>query len=506
MTGELAARALSRRYGNTLALDGVDATIRRGEVHGLMGHNGAGKSTLLRLLTGADRPDSGAITIDGSEVRLARPADAHAAGIIAVYQELSLIENLTVSENLFLAGELTTAGRLDRAAMNRVADDLLAKYRIDATATTVLRDLPVASRQLIEVASALRRNVKYLLLDEPTTALSPTQIEELLQQLKRIATEENVGVVLVDHRLDEVFSVADRITALTDGRVLLSGSTAQVTRADVERAIIGHESEPTARAARSAAPASTGETLLSVRDIRSARLRGVSLEASAGRVLGIYGLVGSGRSRVLRAIFGEERLSGGEMVLGGHPYAPASPADAIRSGIAFVSEERKSDGFIPEFHPRENVTLPVLDRFQSAGILRLGRARAAAEEALGRVRIHGDLQQPIARLSGGNQQKVLLSRAMLQSPRVLLLDEPTKGIDIGTKAEIHDLIRELAHGGDRAVVLVSTEEEELLGVADDILVIRNGRSAGRLHRAEDLTVAELRRLALESPEAALAGV
>lgn len=494
----LTAIDLTRRYGDTLALDHASLTIRPGEVHGLMGHNGAGKSTLLKMLTGADRPDSGRITVDGHIVSLTRPSDAHDAGIVGVYQELSLINNLTVAENLFLGHEKVRGAALDRRSMRDTANELLERYAIEADADSVVGTLPVASRQMIEVASAIRRRARYLLLDEPTTALGPKQVEQLFDRLRAIALADDVGIVLVDHRLDEVYAVAQRITAMTDGRVVLSGAVGEIPRPELEKALIGDrnpDAVPAARRERSAA-ARHGQIVLSCRELRTERLKGVDLEVRAGEVLGLYGLVGSGRTRTLRAIFGLERVQSGVLELAGSGYVPGSPSGAIRRRIAFISEERKHDGFIPGFTPAENVELPVLERFARFGVLHRRSLHQASAKALVSVNIRGDVTRPIELLSGGNQQKVLLTKALIQEPEILLLDEPTKGIDIGAKAEISTMIRNLAQNAGMAVVVATSDEEELLELADKVQIMHQGRTVGKPLPANGLSTVELRRLAL----------
>ena len=511
----LEANSVSKAYGHTQALDAVSLTITAGEIHGLVGHNGAGKSTLLRLLSGAERPDSGALLIDGLNLELGSPREANLQGISSVYQELSLIEELTVAQNLFLGRELLRAGRLQLAEMDRKTATFLGEYGLDFAPTTKVRALTVAQRQLIEVIAALHRNASFLLLDEPTTALEATQVEELLATIRRVANERGVGVLLVDHKLDEVYSVADRVTALRNGRVVLSGSTVSVGREDVIGVIVGREADVEADAAapgpalrdatRARTPLEeTGESrsiraapgiALEVSNLTSPNLRGVSITARSGRVLGIYGLVGSGRTNLLRTLYGVEAQTGGQISLFGRPYRPAGCAAAIDAGIAYLAEERKSDGFIPKFTSIANATLPVLPRYSRLGVLSLGRAAADARHSLAAVDVRGDLDAPMEDLSGGNQQKVLFGRVMLQDPRLLLLDEPTKGVDIGAKREIQDMIRGFVAQSDIAAIVVSSEEEEILSVSDDVAVFVRGSCDGTLYAPADLRPGDLRRLA-----------
>jgi ribose transport system ATP-binding protein len=514
----LTANRVSKRYGQTLALDDVTLALVPGQVHAVVGHNGAGKSTLLRLLAGAERPDAGGLEIGGRPVSFGAPTDAFAAGVAAVYQELSLIDELSVAQSVFLGRERVRGGRLDKAGMAATTRALCLEYGLDVEPGVKVRELSVGQRQMVEIVAALHRDARYLLLDEPTSALESDRIDHLLATIRKLARDQGLAILLVDHKLDEVFAVADRITALASGRVVLAGEAATISRAEVVHAIVGESHSvadlavvaaptdpadraepPSDRGARSSIPpsaaAAAGTPVLAVDRLATERLRGVTLAAHAGRVLGVYGLVGSGRSRFLRAVVGLERPVAGTMALDGRPYRPRDPLAAIRRRVAYLSEERKADGFVPLMTPGANATLPVLDRFARLGVLNQRRRAATALEALGRVRVRGRLDGPIADLSGGNQQKTLFARALLENPRLLLLDQPTKGVDIGAKAEIHRIVRDLAASGEVAVVVVSDEEEEILGLADEVVVFRAGRCDGTTYLSDALDVRTLRELA-----------
>ncbi|MFF3464092.1 sugar ABC transporter ATP-binding protein [Streptomyces sp. NPDC001984] len=506
----LAVNSISKRYGQTRALDGVTVTLIPGQVLALVGHNGAGKSTLLKMLAGAESPDEGSVLLDGVPQHFSTPADSLAAGVACVYQELRLVDQLTVAQNVFLGHETSRRGRLAQAEMNRRTAELCREYGVTASPTDRAGELSVAQRQMVEVVAALNRNARYLLLDEPTTALEAQQIDHLLATVKRISRERNMGILLVDHKLDEVFAVADRIIGLANGRVVLSGSAETVSHDDVVHAIVGESASSSAYVT----PASGSEAsppehrtdregqgsdvVLNAVHVSTDRLKDVTLQVRAGEVLGLYGLVGSGRSRFLRTLYGAERPPVGSLTLTGSPYRPKSPAKAIRSGIAFLSEERKADGFIPGMSAKENISLPVLHRFSRAGRLQRRRITQATRDALKKVAVRGDTEQPITRLSGGNQQKVLFARAALQQPRLLLLDEPTKGVDVGAKAEIHALIRAMAADGDVAVIVVSTEEEELIELADAVCVFKDGLCDGIKYPRDTVTPGDLRQLAWPS--------
>jgi ABC-type sugar transport system ATPase subunit len=500
-TRGLVVSEVSKWYGATRALTNVTLEIPEGRVVALVGHNGAGKSTLLRTLSGAERPDEGKILINGLHLNFWSPAHATACHIACVYQELSLINELTVAENLFLGAEMFAGPVLDRMAMNAKADAVCAEYGIPATASDLVSSLSVAQRQLLEVARAIHRDARYLLLDEPTTALEQSQINALLRVIKRVSRERNVGILLIDHKLDEVYAVADRIVGLSNGALVLSGEADELNREKVIEAIVGAGHDMTrehatleAKPARAPKRARQIETVFAARGITGNGLNGVSLQVAAGEIIGVYGLVGSGRSRFMRTIYGLEPIEEGEMTLKGRPYFPGRPADAIARGVAYLSEERKFDGFIPQMKSTENIVLPVLDRYRSAGLLNWPGLKRAAYRVLSGIPIRGDVEKPITALSGGNQQKALFARAVLQSPDLLLLDEPTKGVDIGAKSEICDIIRTLA-GEGRSVIVVSSEEEELLEICHSVVVFRNGACDGQAVPDDDLTISSLRRRA-----------
>lgn len=505
---------ISKSYGATRALSDVNITIRPGEVVALIGHNGAGKSTLLRALSGAEIPDQGSIRVDDSTSQFQSPSDANAAGIACVYQELSLVDELTVAENLFLGTEKMAGPVLNRKAMNKRADELCVEYGIPARGTDSVARLPVAQRQLLEVVRAINRDAKYLLLDEPTTALEQDQVDRLLDIIRQLTRERGIGVLLVDHKLDEVFAIADHIVGLANGQVVLSENAKSVDRLAVIDAIVGDHGEIDASLISHADLSANdlevvddaersekfGDVVLDVHNLSGNGLTGVDLQVRAGEILGIYGLIGSGRSRFLRTVYGAEHLAGGTMTLNGETYAPRRPGHAIARGVAFLSEERKSDGFIPQMTSVENVVLPVLGKYLRAGILNWRALRGSADDVLAQVTIRGDVENSITSLSGGNQQKALFARATLQAPRLLLLDEPTKGVDIGAKREIYGIIRTLAAEKGVAVIVVSSEEEELTSLADTITVFRSGASDGTAFPRHGITAAQLRELAWADAE------
>lgn len=501
----LKAVGIRKLFAGVPALDGVDLTVTPGRVTGLVGHNGAGKSTLLKVLSGAYQPDGGELTIGDQNVSFANPAAAIDHGISTVYQELSLLPNLTVTENTFLGREVRSRGVLAKRAMRTSTQELIEKFGIEAHAGRKVGEYPVATRQLLEIAIATSRNARFLLLDEPTTSLEGEQVESLLSVVKHLASEEGLGIVFINHKLDELFQVSDEVVALVDGRVQIQGSTDQVNRREVIRAIAGadiEDAEQDLSGAAELAAASTegqhGGVALEVEHLRTNELADVSIVAREGRVLGIYGLVGSGRTEFLRTLVGLYRVESGSIRLFGEPYVPKGPADAQNHGVVYLTEERKVDGIVPGLNSLTNVSLPILRQHTRFGLLDRRGMRTQALELLSTLAIRGDVAAPVVQLSGGNQQKVLIARAIAQQPRVLLLDEPTKGVDLGVKAELHALLRQLAHHSGLAVIVVSSEEEEVLEVADDVVTFAAGTCAGSSVPAANLTVTELRHAAWEA--------
>jgi ABC-type sugar transport system ATPase subunit len=490
----LEVRNLVKSYSGVDVLKGVSLTVAPGEVIGLVGHNGAGKSTLMRMISGAAKPDSGSILIDGVEAVLGSPVGALEAGISTVYQELSLLPSLTVTQNIFLGSELARNGFLDRRRMRARAVELTEELNIEVDPDGLVGDYPVATRQLLEIAIAARqRKARFLLLDEPTTSLEGSQVDRFLATIAGLGND-GIGIILVDHKLDELYKVASRVIALVDGEVRIDADVATVDRREVVRAIAGDEAVA-ADAAKPSIAALDAPVSLRVTDLRSNQLNGVTCEAREGRVLGIYGLVGSGRTELLRSIAGIDSTTSGRMELHGRRFAPSDPRAAIKAGVVYVTEERKLDGIVPQLDSAMNTMLPVLSGSTRYGLINYRTLNRKAGSLMDRLRVRGDRQAAVSSLSGGNQQKVILARALAQQPKVLLLDEPTKGVDLGVKAEIHDIIRRLAHDESLTIVIVSSEEEEICEVSDDVLVMSGGESDGQFVPADLVTPAGLRRVA-----------
>ncbi|HUX35356.1 MAG TPA: sugar ABC transporter ATP-binding protein [Gemmatimonadaceae bacterium] len=477
---ELTAHELVKQYPGVRALDGVGIAVRGGEVHAVAGENGAGKSTLMKILSGAVRPDAGTLAVDGRPVRFESPRDAHAAGIRMIHQELSLVPELSVAENVFLGAEPARRGVVDRARQTRDARavlDRLGQDRLDPGARVA--DLPLAARQMTEIAKAVAARARTLIMDEPTAILAQEETEALFRVIEQLR-DEGVAIVYISHRLDEIFRIAGRVTVLRDGQLVTSAPASELSRADVVRLMVGRE----LAAGYPRAAAAPGAELLRLDGVHSGPVHDASFTLRAGEIVGLVGLVGAGRTELARAVFGAAPLTAGAMWLDGRPFAPRAPGDAIAAGVALLPEDRKRQGLVLMATIRENVSLPSLPALARRGVVDRARERSGVGrwiDALG-VRTPS-LDRPAQLLSGGNQQKVVLARWMLRHARVLLFDEPTRGIDVGAKAEIYALMRRLADEGG-AILMISSDLPEALGMADRLLVMRDGRLVGELSRAE----------------------
>lgn len=489
----LVATNLLKDYSGVEVLKGVSISLKPGEIVGLVGHNGAGKSTLLKVFAGAHKYSGGTMSVDGKQVSFSSPSEAIEAGVATVYQELSLLPNLTVSQNVWLGREIRKAGQLQLSEMAKRTHKLLERFGLDMDVNARVGSFPMATRQLLEIAIAASKKTKYLLLDEPTTSLEGEQVDHLLEYVRKLAKENNIGVLIVNHKLDELYKVSDRIVALMDGRVIVDANAKTVDRTEIVRAIAGDEVVEQSNTHEKSRP-EFGPEALSVRDLKSDKLKGVSLSVREGEILGIYGLNDSGRTETLRSIAGLLRYDSADMRVFGEKYLPKKPRDAIKADIAFVTEERKYDGIVPLMNSYQNVSIPILNRFKRNGLLNLGALKNTSADELKALALRGDPSKSVTSLSGGNQQKVLIGRALLQKPRVLLLDEPTKGVDIGVKNEIYRLLRHLARDERMAIVFVSSEEEEILALSDQVLVLAYGAPVADPIDAGSLTPGKLREL------------
>ncbi|MFJ2587468.1 sugar ABC transporter ATP-binding protein [Streptomyces sp. NPDC087538] len=470
----LTMQGVSKSFLGVRVLDGVGLDLEAGEVHALVGENGAGKSTLMKILAGEHLPDEGTLTIDGTAHSFSHPAQAQAAGVGIIHQEFALLTHRTVAENVFLGREPTRYGLVDRRAMERRTAELLAELDETGIAPrTPVHELSVARRQTVEIVKALASDVRILVMDEPTAALADHEVERLGALVRRL-TARGIGILYISHRLREVFDLSQRITVLKDGRRVTTLTTRETDADTVVRAMVGRELG--AYYPPRAGPEELGEERLTVRGGGNSRISGIDLTLRAGEVVGVAGLQGSGRTSLARALFGAAPFTTGTMTVGGEPLRPANPREAVRAGIALVTEDRKGEGLVLHQSVADNallVTRAVPARGGPA-------ARREVTALLERVRLHahGEDQQ-VQYLSGGNQQKVVIAKWLAAGPRVLLFDEPTRGVDVGAKAAIHTLVRELAREG-LAVLIISSELPELIGMSDRVLVMSQGRLAGEL--------------------------
>jgi rhamnose transport system ATP-binding protein len=483
LTGPVLLRAvdLSKAYAGVQALRGASFDLRAGEVHALIGENGAGKSTLIKILTGAVQPDSGEVILAGAPLVQSSPRRSRELGIAAIYQQPALFPDLTVAENIALATERGSRwGRVDWGARRRRAAELLGSVgaRIDPDAEAGTLTMP--EQQLVEIARALGADARVLILDEPTASLSEDDTRNLFGVVRELRGR-GVGIVYISHRLEELPAIADRVTVLRDGRTLETRDVAGVTRPELIRMMVGRELS----AIFPKRSVELGETVLELRGLgcRAGGVRGVSLSVRAGEIVGLAGLVGAGRTELARVVFGLTPADAGEIRLRGRPVEIPDPACAIQLGIAYLPEDRRHHGVVLEMSVAANVTLASLDRFSHFGALDHQRETRVASDYSRRLGVKTPaVFTPVASLSGGNQQKVALSRWLLTEPSVLILDEPTQGIDVGAKAEIHRLMTDLAAAG-AAILMISSELPEILGMSDRIAVMRAGTIVDVVDRA-----------------------
>ncbi|QKC95811.1 sugar ABC transporter ATP-binding protein [Mesorhizobium sp. NZP2298] len=491
----LAVEGVTKHFAGVTALSDVSLDIRAGEILGLLGENGAGKSTLLKILSGVMPPSSGRITFDGADYAPSSPQDAKRLGIVTIYQELSLIPTLTVAENIFIGR--APVGPLGLVSWRKMEDDsraIIARVGLSIDPMTPVSALSVAEQQLVEIARALSLKSRLIIMDEPTSALTETEVQRLLSIMDRLR-QDKVAIMFVTHRLEEASAICDRMTVLRDGRLAGhldrdKGRPIQLPRI-IEKMVGRAASELYARPAQRAV---AGDVVLSVRGLRTVRdpeaphaivLDGVDIDLKAGEILGVAGLVGSGRTELARAIFGADRIAAGTITLDGRPIAPASPADAIALGIGLVPEDRKHQAIFAALGILPNFSVASLGTFSNGfGFMAERRERDALSGFRKMLSIRmASAEQAIEGLSGGNQQKVILARWLARDPKVLIVDEPTRGVDVGAKAEVHQILVQLAARGI-AVMMISSELPEVLAVSDRIVTMRRGRITGEMPGVE----------------------
>ncbi|NSC20116.1 sugar ABC transporter ATP-binding protein [Streptomyces albus subsp. chlorinus] len=485
----LSVRRLTKRFPGVLALDEVDFAVSPGEVHALVGENGAGKSTLIKVLTGVHRPDEGELRRDGEPVTFDTPMAAQRAGISTIYQEVNLVPLMSVARNLYLGREPRgRLGLIDFSRMHREAAELLRGYGVSADVRRPLGELGVGAQQMVALARAVSVAARVVIMDEPTSSLEPREVETLFGVIRALR-EEGVAVVYVSHRLDELYAVCDTVTVLRDGRRVHTGPLRELERLRLVSLMLGREAgevraEGTTRFGGEHA-ATAREPVLRAEELTVPhQLRRVSFQVRPGEVVGLGGLLGSGRSETVKAVSGALPLGSGRVLVAGAPLRTGSPPAAIRAGVSLLPEDRKTEGIVPGLSVRENIALAILPRLSRAGLVSEARIDALVDTFIERLRIKASSpRQKAGELSGGNQQKVLLARWLATAPKVLLLDEPTRGIDVGAKAEVQKLVDELARDG-LGVVLISSDLEELVAGSDRVVVLRDGAVVGELSGTE----------------------
>ncbi len=480
----LSARGIGKRFPGVVALDAVDFSVRPGEVHALLGENGAGKSTLIKVLTGVHPADSGQIHLASRRISPSSPADAEACGISTVYQEVNLVPSLSIAENLTLGRQPGRFGFISWRATRRHAQQALARLGLEVDVNAELGSLSVALQQMVAIARALDRSARLLILDEPTASLDEKEVADLFAIMRRLRSE-GMGIVFVTHFLDQVYAISDRITVLRNGTLVATSATADLPRLQLVSQMLGRDLSDSSPAPSSLPPAPASPPVLTATSLsRPPALHPVNLALHRGEVLGLAGLLGSGRTELARLLFGVDRHTTGQLQISNTPTHISSPRHAIRHGLAFSSEDRKHEGILPNLSVRENLILALQAKRGAARALARSEQHTLCEHYIRALRIKtADTETPIRNLSGGNQQKVLLARWLATHPSVIILDEPTRGIDVGAKAEIEQLIAKLRADG-LAVLFISSELDEIVRNSTRVLVLRDRRPAGEFSGAQ----------------------
>jgi monosaccharide-transporting ATPase len=501
----LSMRGIDKAFGGIPALSEAALEVAAGEVHALIGQNGAGKSTMIKILTGYVARDSGEIAFGGDAFEAKSPQDAQARGISTIYQEINLVPYRSVTENICLGRESRRFGLLDWSAMHAEARALLARFKIDIDVRRPLMRFSTATQQMVAIARAIGFQARLVIMDEPTSSLDEREVKVLFDVIRQLKAS-GVSVIFVSHKLDELYAVCDRVTIMRDGRTVKVADMKDIGKIELIASMLGRDVAQVAKSATAFGVRATpiGEVVLEARSLNAGhRVHDVSFDVRRGEIVGFAGLLGSGRTETARLVFGADPLRSGKFSFDGRAFAPREPADAIARGIGFASEDRKLEGVIPDMSVAENLTLALLPQLTRAGIVDGQKQRAVVEKFIKSLGVKcASPEQPIRELSGGNQQKVLLARWLAMSPTLLLLDEPTRGIDVGAKAEIQRIIKQLAEDG-LGVLMISSELEEVIEGSDRIFVLREGHNVAELSHAEATEAAVMSAMAHGETEAAL---
>ena len=490
----LKMQGIHKHFPGVHALKGVELELYAGECLALLGENGAGKSTLIKILGGAHQPEEGTITLDGESLEIHRPQDALHAGIAVIYQEFNLVPDLSARENIFLGQEPSALGILPAKEENRKAQKIFQQLGAEIDPETLCRDLNVAGQQLVEIAKALATNARIIVMDEPSATLSQKEVENLFEVIRELK-KQGIGIIYISHRLDEIDTICERATVLRDGTYIATSKVKDIPRDELIKQMVGRSIEQEFPKE----PAEIGRTILKATNLhRGKKVQDVSLDIKSGEILGLTGLVGSGRTETARILFGADQPESGEMELEGESIEFRTPRDAISSGICLLTEDRKSQGLILPQTIRENFGLPNLQKFSNFGWINQQQEKEAcnghAQNLL--IKMTG-IEQLAANLSGGNQQKVVLAKWLEQDAKVLLFDEPTRGIDVGAKYEIYQLLNKLAAEG-KAILMISSELPEVLGMSDRIVVMHEGKVKGEITDVPNATQEDILKLAVSS--------
>lgn len=488
---EIRMTGIEKSFGTNSVLRGVDFDIKPGEVHALMGENGAGKSTLMNILTGLHKADAGEIVIDGGNKQFANPKEAEEYGISFIHQEMNTWPDMTVLENLFIGKEPTNKfGIIQTKKMKQQANEIFKDLGIQIDLDTEVKELSVGQQQMIEIAKSLMTNAQVIIMDEPTAALTEREIDTLFKLIHRL-TAKNVAIVYISHRMEEIFKISNRITVMRDGVSIDTSQTKETTNDEVVRKMVGRDLEDYY-------PPKMAEIKESIFEVKGLTQKGkfenVSFEIKSGEIVGFSGLMGAGRTEMMRAIFGIDAYEQGEVYLEGEKLTIKTPHDAIKNGIGFLTENRKEEGLVLDYSLRDNISLPSIDGFKKFGLIDTRAEGDFARMLMERLKVKAISEfDPASSLSGGNQQKVVLAKWIGIGSKVLILDEPTRGVDVGAKREIYQLMNELADRGV-AIIMVSSDLPEILGVSDRVIVVHEGKIAGELSRA-DATEEKIMKLA-----------
>lgn len=478
---EIQMKEIVKSFGSNKVLLGVDLDIKSGEVHALMGENGAGKSTLMNILTGLHKYDSGTIIINGEQRTFDNPKKAEENGISFIHQEMITWPDMTVLENLFMGREKKTSwGWIKTKEMRSTAQKLFEDLGVAIDLNREMRTLSVGQQQLVEIAKSLMSNAEVIIMDEPTAALTDREIKVLFDTIEKL-TAKNVAIIYISHRMEEIFAISDRITVMRDGVSVDTKATDQTNNDEVVRKMVGRDLEDYYPDIET----ENGDILFEVRNLSDGKVyKDINFNVRQGEILGVSGLMGAGRTEIMRGIFGIDKLSSGKLFLDGEEISIKSPADAIQKGIGFLTENRKEEGLILDDSLRENISLPSINEFSRTGWINTKEEKEFAELLIKRLTVKtvsGEV--PVKTLSGGNQQKVVLAKWIGAGSRVLILDEPTRGVDVGAKREIYMLMKELAERGV-GIIMVSSDLPEVIGISDRVIVIHEGHIAGEVEKAE----------------------